>query len=131
MAQTNESKIDTIIGAASEVDGDIRVLSSVLVAGKVHGDVISDDFVRVTESAVISGNMKAKSAIINGKVEGNVLCETRVQLGKTSELLGDLKAARLIIEEGAVFRGKCEMPTSEEPVRVQKASDEQEELEEA
>ncbi len=120
MGQTNESKIDTIIGAASEVDGDVKVKSSVLVAGKVRGDVISDDFVRVTESAVISGNMEAKTAIINGKVEGNVLCETKVQLGKTSELLGDLKAARLIIEEGAIFRGNCEMPTSNEPVVPEK-----------
>lgn len=131
MAQNNESKIDTIIGAASEVDGNIMVKSSILVAGKVQGDVISNDFVRIAESAVIAGNMQAKSAIINGKVEGNVFCETKVQLGKTSELLGDLKAARLIIEEGAIFRGKCEMPTSEEPLVAQKATDEQKELEKA
>ncbi len=126
MAQSNESKIDTIIGATSEVEGNIKVQSSILVAGTVQGDVNSDDFVRVAESAVISGNMRAKTAIINGKVEGNVYCETKVQLGKTSELLGDLKAARLIIEEGAIFRGNCEMPATEEPPTLKKSPDEQE-----
>lgn len=112
MAGTNESRIDTIIGAASKVHGDINVNGSVLVAGHVTGNVTSDDFVRVVESAVIAGNLTAKTAIIAGRVEGNVECETRVQLGKNASLLGDLRAARLIIEEGAVFTGKSEMPVT-------------------
>jgi len=110
MAETNESKIDTIIGASSEVEGDITVQGSILVAGKVHGNVISGDFVRVVESAIITGNLEAKNAIIGGRVEGNVFCKSKVQLSRQAALLGDLKAARLIIEEGAVFSGTCEMP---------------------
>lgn len=110
MADKNDSKIDTIIGAASEVEGNVIVKGSILVAGHVKGDVLSDDFVRVAESAVISGNLEAKSAVIGGQVEGNVSCQTKVQLGRQSTLLGDLKAARLVIEEGAVFSGNCEVP---------------------
>jgi len=113
MANANESKIDTIVGAATQVNGDIKVEGSLLVAGRVDGDVDSDDFVRVVESATITGNLTAKSAIIAGRVEGNVRCETKVQLGKKASLLGDLKAARLVIEEGAVFTGKSEMPVAE------------------
>lgn len=110
MADNNELKIDTIIGAASEVNGDVHVNGSVLVAGTVKGDVISKDLVRVLDSAIIEGNLEAKNAIIAGRVNGGVLCEGRVQLGKQASLFGDLKAARLIIEEGAVFTGACEMP---------------------
>ncbi|MCF7803714.1 MAG: polymer-forming cytoskeletal protein [Candidatus Marinimicrobia bacterium] len=121
MATANESKIDTIIGNASEVHGDIKVDGSVLVAGRVEGNVSSRDFVRVVESAVITGNLTAKSAIIAGRVEGNVHCQTKVQLGKNASLLGDLRAERLVIEEGAVFTGKSEMPVTkaEEPSQLE------------
>ncbi|MBS1271290.1 MAG: hypothetical protein MAGBODY4_00419 [Candidatus Marinimicrobia bacterium] len=118
MAHANDSKIDTIIGAASQVHGNIKVEGSVLVAGRVDGDVTSDDFVRVVESSTITGNLIAKSAIIAGRVEGNVRCETKVQLGKKASLLGDLKASRLVIEEGAVFTGKSEMPVAEKVEEV-------------
>jgi cytoskeletal protein CcmA (bactofilin family) len=129
MADRNESKIDTIIGAASEVHGNVIVKGSILVAGKVKGDVISDDFVRVAESAVISGNLEAKSSVIGGQVEGNVLCQTKVQLGRQSTLLGDLKAARLVIEEGAVFSGNCEVQNPNETTTVPGVVEEEGELE--
>lgn len=129
MADRNESKIDTIIGAASEVHGNVIVKGSILVAGKVKGDVISDDFVRVAESAVISGNLEAKSSVIGGQVEGNVLCQTKVQLGRQSTLLGDLKAARLVIEEGAVFSGNCEVQNPNEAAPVPERATEEAELE--
>jgi len=114
MADNNESKIDTIIGAASQVKGDVIVDGSVLVAGTVKGDVISKDLVRVVESAIIEGNLEAKDAIIAGRVNGSVLCQGKVQLGKKAALMGDLRAARLIIEEGAVFTGSCEMPAKDD-----------------
>ncbi len=110
MAENNESKIDTIIGASSQVTGDVTVDGSVLVAGTVKGDVVSKDLVRVVESAVIEGNLEAKNAVIAGRINGSVLCQGKVQLGKKATLLGDLRAARLIIEEGATFTGSCEMP---------------------
>jgi|GEM_PF-1492392 len=114
MGIKNDSKIDTIVGAKSEVQGDIRVEGSLLVSGKVDGNVHATDFIRVTDTAVITGDLETGDAVIAGRIEGNVLCRTKVQLAQSASLLGDLRAARLIIEEGAVFNGTCKMPEDEE-----------------
>ncbi len=109
MAKSHESKIDTIIGAGGAIHGDIEVDGSLLISGRIEGNVQAANFVRVAENAVITGNLETESTIISGRVEGNVMCSDRVQLAKSAVLMGDIRAARLSIEEGAVFSGKSMM----------------------
>lgn len=130
MAKSDDSKIDTIIGTESAVFGDIEVEGSLLVSGRIEGNVRAEEFVRVTDSAVITGNLESESTIIGGRIEGNVLSRKKVQLTKTAVLLGDIQAARLVIEEGAVFSGTSMMPEDQqtESTAEEEGSDESGEI---
>ncbi|MBC8255949.1 MAG: polymer-forming cytoskeletal protein [Candidatus Marinimicrobia bacterium] len=104
-----ESKTSSILGPELEIHGDVKVSGSLLIYGKVFGNIQSNGAVRTANGSVVNGNISAKEAAIGGKVDGDLNVEKKVTLGDTSFLSGNLKAAILTIEEGAKFDGVCSM----------------------
>jgi len=68
---------------------------------------------QVGETGVIEGNIKASYALIAGTVYGNIVCRATVQLAHTAKIQGDIICKNVIIDEGAVFYGYCQMRNSE------------------
>ena len=103
------SKTSSILGPELEIHGDVKVAGSLLIYGKVFGNIISTGAVRTANGSEIKGNITAKEVTIGGKVDGDVDVDKKVTLGDSSSLTGNLKAATLTIEEGAKFEGVCNM----------------------
>ena len=110
-----ESKTSSILGPELEIHGDVKVSGSLLIYGKVFGNIQSSGAVRTANGSVVNGNISAKEAAIGGKVDGDLDIEKKVTLGDTSFLTGNLKAEILTIEEGAKFDGVCSMLKKAQP----------------
>lgn len=52
--------------------------------------------------------------MIAGSVTGNMDVKEKLELMPSARVIGDLKVGTLIIGEGAVFKGNCEMRQSQE-----------------
>ena len=104
-----DSKMSSILGPELEINGDVKVAGSLLIYGKVYGNIESNGTVRTAKGSVVKGDIKAKDAAVSGQVEGDLDVNSKVTLGDTSFLSGNLKAAILTIEEGAKFEGVCNM----------------------
>ena len=104
-----ESKSSSILGPELEIHGDVKVSGSLLIYGKVFGNIQSNGAVQTANGSVVNGNISARDASISGKVDGDLDVEKKVTLGDTSYLSGNLKAKILTIEEGAKFDGVCSM----------------------
>ena len=104
-----ESKSSSILGPELEIHGDVKVSGSLLIYGKVFGNIQSSGTIQTANGSVVNGNISAKDASISGKVDGDLDVEKKVTLGDTSYLTGNLKASILTIEEGAKFDGVCSM----------------------
>ena len=103
------SKTSSILGPELEIHGDVKVSGSLLIYGKVFGNIQSNGAVQTANGSVVNGNISARDASISGKVDGDLDVEKKVTLGDTSYLSGNLKASILTIEEGAKFDGVCSM----------------------
>ena len=110
-----DSKTSSILGPELEIHGDVKVSGSLLIYGKVFGNIQSSGSVRTANGSVVNGNISANDANIGGKVEGDLDVEKKVTLGDTSFLTGNLKASILTIEEGAKFDGVCSMLKNSKP----------------
>ena len=110
------SKTSSILGPELEIHGDVKVSGSLLIYGKVFGNIQSNGAVQTANGSVVKGNISAKDVAIGGKVDGDLDVEKKVTLGDTSFLTGNLKATTLTIEEGAKFEGVCNMATNGQPV---------------
>tara|TARA_Y100001970_G_C13974194_1_gene719794 strand:+ start:250 stop:633 length:384 start_codon:yes stop_codon:yes gene_type:complete len=105
----NDSKMSSILGPQLEIHGDVKASGSVLIYGKVFGNIDSTGEVKSSRDSFIKGDIKAKEAVVNGNVDGDLVCDGKITLGDTSNLKGNLSAGKLIIEEGAKFDGVCNM----------------------
>ncbi len=91
-----------------EIKGTIKFAESMRIDGKFDGELISDNGeLTVGKTGNVKANVKVRSAVIEGRVDGNIKASDKVELKQKAQLIGDLQAKILVIEEGVVFVGKC------------------------
>jgi cytoskeletal protein CcmA (bactofilin family) len=99
----------TFIDEGSEIEGTFRFSGTVLVNGRLHGEIIANDSLIIGEKGVVNASIRASFVQISGEVVGNVYASDRVELCANSRVHGDVDAPVLIVEDGAVFEGNCRM----------------------
>ena len=101
--------IDTLIGAGTRVDGDLRVTGGVHVEGRVHGNVTAegaDGLLQVAEHAVVEGNVDVPRVVVHGEVRGDIRATTKVELGATARVAGSVVYGVIEMAAGAVIQGR-------------------------
>ena len=114
MGKTNSEfghggELNTMVGKGSVIQGDMRVQNSLRVDGTVNGNITTADTIQIGRDGEVEGHIHARHAFVAGRVSGNLLTQGKVVLETKAVVLGDIRASRLVIEEGAVFNGKCIM----------------------
>lgn len=121
MKRTQENvatrRIDTVIGKDTTVKGRIDAEGSLRIDGKYEGEIVTAGDLVVGETGMVSANIEAKNISIAGEVRGNVVARGKLELIPTGRLYGDVKMAVLVVEDGAVFHGQCEMFSPEGDLR--------------
>ena len=122
LKSNNTNKINSILGPEVEVDGNVKVVGSILIYGKVNGNVVASGTVRTAKSSHIKGNIESQDCFISGKADGDVKVEGKTTLEKNCILNGNLITAIVIIEEGATFEGICNMTKSDSTSNKKKST---------
>lgn len=100
-------KSETIIGPSVKVEGDFKGESNVIVAGCVHGTLITTQNLTITETAKIHADIGGQNIKISGEVHGNILAKERLEITQSAQVTGDIEANILSIEAGAKIEGRC------------------------
>ena len=79
------------VNEGTEIDGKVTFTGTVLLNGRVRGEIMSNDTLVVGEKGVIN------AAIRSGVVE------------VAGEVYGDIEAPVVTIDEGALLEGQCRM----------------------
>ncbi len=115
-------RVDSIIGPEASLRGNYNSKNSVHVDGEVYGNLICEEGIIVGEKGMIRGNLVGKTILVGGKVKGNITASLRVEIQETAHVEGDITTARLIIEEGALFEGSCQMEEASKVIDLPKAA---------
>ena len=105
-------RLESFIGAKTEVKGEANVKGTLQIEGLFHGKVYAD-FVILCESAVIQGDITAKKISVNGKIEGNLRAQEIVEIKAKGKVRGEIYAPKFSMAEGGEFNGKIEMKIEE------------------
>jgi cytoskeletal protein CcmA (bactofilin family) len=108
----NSPKIETVIGADTELEGNVSTRQSLRVDGKVKGEVKAVSVI-VGEFGVVTGDVTAANVTISGKVKGNISARESIELLPKAQILGDIRTVKLVIADGACFEGNCQMLKSD------------------
>ncbi|MDH4121880.1 MAG: polymer-forming cytoskeletal protein [Deltaproteobacteria bacterium] len=101
------------LGPGSKFKGSIQFEGSLRVDGKIEGHITAKDGVEhvlvISRDGEVKGNLTAGSVIINGRVKGHVKASHRTEVLKHGNLSGDILTDEILIQAGAVFRGRIQM----------------------
>lgn len=101
--------ISTVFNKNTEFSGDLIFKKSLQINGKFDGEISSGGYLVIGEEAVVKANIKADTVIIKGTVYGNVEAVSRLEIHTNGKLYGNIRTKKLVISDGVVFEGKCEM----------------------
>ena len=102
-SQINVIAEGTLFEGTMQADSDVRVSGRIVGKLKVKGRAV------VAPEGVIEGEVVATNATIAGTVKGDLIVTERLMLATSARVEGSIKTGRLIVEEGAIFNGECQM----------------------
>lgn len=105
--------MNTIIGKDTVITGTLDVKGALRVDGSVKGKIICSDCVTIGATGEVEAEIEANAAIIAGHMIGNISTTDKIELQAKCEMNGDLKTKSLVIEQGAVFCGACNMKNTQ------------------
>ena len=112
------AELNTTIGEGTVLKGDVKVEGSIQVDGEFDGTIDATDTLVIGENGKVDGDATVANAVIGGRMYGNVFASGKIELQRGSQLLGDIKTRGLVIEDGVVFQGNCQMgDVMDPPVR--------------
>ena len=101
--------VNTVIGEGTTLKGDVKVEGSIEIDGEYEGTIDATDTLIVGGSGKVDGDATVANAVIGGHMYGNVFASGKIELRRGSQLLGAIKTRGLVIEDGVVFQGNCQM----------------------
>ena len=114
------NRLDTLIGSGTIVEGTITSKESVCIEGTVRGGkIITEGSVIVSEKGRVDADIFADMVMLGGEVNGNIVSRNKLEITTKGKLRGDIKTGSLIIAEGVIFEGKCQMITDERNLKAQ------------
>ncbi len=103
-------QVGTIIGPGAILDGPLTTKDSTRIDGTVNGNVTISGALIVGQEGKINGTVSAMNAYVAGEITGNVSApQGKVEISDTGKVIGDITCKGIIIDENAVFQGKCDM----------------------
>lgn len=105
------SKIDSLIGAGTVIEGHIRFAGGLRVDGEIRGNVEAADsgsasVLVISEKAQIEGRVSVDHMIISGTIVGPVKVLTSIEMHPKAKIVGDVEYDTIEMHQGAIIEGR-------------------------
>ena len=105
-----QSRIDSLIGAGTKIEGDVTFTGGLRVDGEVKGNVRSTGedggTLVVSEHARIEGEIHVSHQVINGTIIGPIYSSEFLELQPRARVTGDVQYNSLEMHLGAIVQGR-------------------------
>lgn len=79
------------------------------INGRFEGTLDTKGALAIGEKAQVKATIRGEEIVIAGTVDGTVTASRRLELAGTARVIGKVSTPKLVIQEGAVLHGTCEM----------------------
>ena len=104
------TRIDSLIGQNTEIQGEIKFSGGVHIDGKIKGKVIGENdgssLLSQSEYGEIEGKVSSPYVVINGVVNGDVHASRHVELLSSAKIKGNVYYNLVELAVGAEVNGK-------------------------
>ncbi len=104
-----QGDLNGFLDRGSHLRGDLQFETHFRVHGTLTGEVNTEGELIVGDGGVVDGQLRVGQIIISGLVKGSIHATGRVQITSTGKVYADVETPSLVVEDGALFEGKCTM----------------------
>ena len=104
---------DKTINIEAGMQGNLKFTGPVNLRlnGDFEGDLEARGVLIIGEKANVKAKtVKGDSITISGRVEGDIICSKRLELSASARVIGNIDTPILVMAEGALLKGDCQMP---------------------
>lgn len=102
-------EIRAFLGEGTSFIGSLQFDGAVRLDGRFEGDVAGSDLLIIGQAASVRAEIQVGTLVVGGRVEGTIVARKRVELLPTARVSGTIKTPSLVVSDGAVLNGMCEM----------------------
>jgi cytoskeletal protein CcmA (bactofilin family) len=106
-------EIRAFLGEGTQFKGVLSFSGAVRVDGQVEGEVVGNEVLIIGEPGQVKAEIEVGTLVVSGRVQGTISAKQRVELLASSRVTGTIRTPCLVVAEGAVFNGSCEMAGSD------------------
>lgn len=121
-----QSRIESLIGAGTRVEGNIRFSGGLRVDGEVVGNIESTgdkpSTLVVSEQARVEGAVVVAHLVVNGTISGPVKVSGSLELQPAARVTGDVEYNLIEMQQGAIVEGRLVHAASSKAVELKLAS---------
>lgn len=108
-------RLNGFMDEGTEFDGELRFSELFRIDGRLRGKVVSENTLVVGETGQVEADIDCGEVSIRGAVSGRVRGRRSIELLAGARVTATLVAPKLVIEDGAVFQGDCNMGPAAPP----------------
>lgn len=111
MESKRQGQIDSLIGAGTQIEGNIRFTGGLRVDGEVKGNIdaaegASSSTLVLSEQARVEGAVNVAHLILNGVVVGSVTVTEALEMQSKARIVGDVDYGLIEMHQGAIIEGR-------------------------
>jgi cytoskeletal protein CcmA (bactofilin family) len=107
-----------LLPAGAEFRGVVALAGPARIAGVLRGEVSGPGPLWIEPGAHVEAQVETDEVHIAGEVVGDVHASRRVELAGTARIRGVLRSPSLVLAEGALLEGRCEVGAAAEEQAV-------------
>lgn len=104
------SKIDSLIGAGTTIEGNVVFSGGLRIDGEVRGNVTASGDTQstlvISEQARIDGEVCVSHLVVNGTVNGPIRSDGFLELQPRARVTGDVEYNSIEMHLGAIVQGR-------------------------
>jgi cytoskeletal protein CcmA (bactofilin family) len=119
----SQNDLNGFLDRGSRLEGELQFESSFRIDGRFQGKITSSGRLIVGEGGEVGGDIHVRLVTVSGILRGALRADEQIHIAAGGRVEADLDTPSLVIEDGAVFEGRCTMQ-SEGKRSESKAGDE-------
>ncbi|MCB1604903.1 MAG: polymer-forming cytoskeletal protein [Gammaproteobacteria bacterium] len=105
----SSSKLDTLLGKNTQINGDINFNGILHLDGFITGSVKgsqTDDLLTISESGTIEGKIEVANVVVNGKIKGDIIATGKIEIAAKADIQGNIYYQNIEMEAGSKINGQ-------------------------
>lgn len=108
-APADERRVAAWIGRALRIEGRIVSEENLTIDGQIEGTIeVGNHNLSIGAGATVKADLTAKTITVAGTVNGSLTASERIDLHGSASVFGDIATPRLVMDDGAVVKGKVQ-----------------------